>query len=86
LIPESTDPTKAISLLACKHRYHWRRTFLYQILGALNGNTPGCVSLWATEETAKSYQSSGWQMHDLNMPHASDCTVESSPAFNLFFL
>ncbi len=34
----------------------------------------------------KSYQSSGWQMLDLKVPHASDCTVESSPAFNLFFL
>ena len=28
---------KAIAISACKHRYHWRRTFLYQILRALNG-------------------------------------------------
>ena len=28
----------------------------------------------------KSYQSSGWQMLDLNVPHASDCTVESRTA------
>ncbi len=28
---------KAIPIPACKHRYHWRRTFFYQILRALNG-------------------------------------------------
>ena len=60
------------------------QNFLVPKFESIEWNFPGCVSLQATKESAESYQLSGWQTHDSKGPHASDCTVESSPALNSF--